>query len=221
MNYSVFSALFPLKLRILFEECILGTLEHKDVVPPIYSYRIAIDKNPIQLQQISALSYLCLLLTKVLFETSFKSFQYNTEGRRLSNYSIKLIWCSHYRSRCKGLCQNKKHEFDQYAKGGHFCAAHMALSCDNDFRWRICIQFTLQHIHCTYSDHGSITWHVYACLHKMCTYFHQTAICLVHYLYLFISCTFVIYLDHCYDAYSGHWAVFHNYTLICKYITDR
>ena len=27
----------------------------------------------------------------------------------------------------KGLCQNKKHEFDQHTKGGHFCAAHMAL----------------------------------------------------------------------------------------------
>ena len=25
------------------------------------------------------------------------------------------------------MCQNKKHEFDQYTKGGHFCAAHMAL----------------------------------------------------------------------------------------------
>ena len=93
-----------------------------------YSYRITIDENPIPLQRICVLSYLCLLLTKVLFETSFKSFQYNTEGRRLSNYSIKLILCSHYRSRCKGLCQNKKHEFDQYTKGGHFCAAHMALT---------------------------------------------------------------------------------------------
>ena len=92
-----------------------------------YSYRITVDKNPIPLQWICVLSYLCLLLTKVLFETSFKSFQYNTEGRRLSNYSIKLILCSHYCSRCKGLCQNKKHEFDQFTKGGHFCAAHMAL----------------------------------------------------------------------------------------------
>ena len=93
-----------------------------------YSYRSTIDGNPIPLQRICVLSYLCLLLTKVLFETSFKSFQYNTEGRCRSNYSIKLILCSHYRSRCKGLCQNKKHEFDQYTKGGHFCAAHMALS---------------------------------------------------------------------------------------------
>ena len=92
-----------------------------------YSYRITIDINPIPLQRICVLSYLCLLLTKVLFEKSFKSFQYNTEGRRLSTYSIKLILCSYYRSRCKGLCQNKKHEFDQYTKGGHFCAAHMAL----------------------------------------------------------------------------------------------
>ena len=93
-----------------------------------YSYRIIIDKNQIPLKRICVLSYLCLLLTKVLFETLFKSFQYNTEGRRLSNYSIKLILCSHlYRSRCKGLCQNKKHKFDQNTKGGHFCAAHMAL----------------------------------------------------------------------------------------------
>ena len=92
-----------------------------------YSYRSTIDENSIPLQRICVLSYLCLLLTKVLFETSFKSFQYNTEGRRLSYYSIKLILCSHYRSRCKGLCQNKKHGFDQYTKGGHFCAAPLAL----------------------------------------------------------------------------------------------
>ena len=32
----------------------------------------------------------------------------------------------------KGLCQNKKHGFDQYTKGGHFCAAHMALSSSRD-----------------------------------------------------------------------------------------
>ena len=93
-----------------------------------YSYRGTIDENPILLQRICVLSYLCLLLTKVLFETSFKSFQYNTEGRRLSNYSIKLILCSHYRSRCKGLCQNKKYGFDKYTKGGHLCAAHLALN---------------------------------------------------------------------------------------------
>ena len=61
-------------------------------------------------------------------QRSWKSFQYNTEGRRLSNYSIKLILCPHYRSRCKGLCQDKKHEFDQHTMGGHFCAAHMALN---------------------------------------------------------------------------------------------
>ena len=40
----------------------------------------------------------------------------------------KLILCSHYRSRYKGLHQNKKHGFDQYTKGGHFCAVHMALT---------------------------------------------------------------------------------------------
>ena len=102
--------------------------QYKKMLYHPYSYRSTIDENPIPLQQICVLSYLCLLLTKVLFETSFKSFQYNTEGRRLSNYSINLNLCSHYRSRYKGLCQNKKHEFDQYTKGGHFCAAHMALN---------------------------------------------------------------------------------------------
>ena len=104
--------------------------QYKKMLCHPYSYRITIDENPIPLQRICVFSYLCLLLTKVLFETSFKSFQYNTEGRRLSNYSIKLIMCSHYRSRSKGLCQNKKHEFYQYTKGGHFCAAHMALNLE-------------------------------------------------------------------------------------------
>ena len=33
VNYSVFSALFPLKLRVLFEEGILGTPVQKDAVP--------------------------------------------------------------------------------------------------------------------------------------------------------------------------------------------
>ena len=101
--------------------------QYKKMLYHPYPYRITIGESPIPLQRICVSSYLCLLLTKVLFETSFKSFQYNTEGRRLSNYSIKMILCSHYCSRCKGSCQNKKHEFDQYTKGGHFCAAHMAL----------------------------------------------------------------------------------------------
>ena len=100
-----------------------------------YSYLITIDENLIPQQRIRVLSYSCLLLTKVLFETSFQSFQYNTEGRRLSNYAIKLILCSHYRPRCKGLCQNKKHEFDKYTKGGHFCAAHILKSSINALPW--------------------------------------------------------------------------------------
>ena len=41
----------------------------------------------------------------------------NTKGRRLSNYSFKLILCSHFRSRLKGLCQNEKLGFDQSKKG--------------------------------------------------------------------------------------------------------
>ena len=126
MNYSVFSALFPLKLRILFEEGIPYTTKQKDAVPPIFMAHYHRSK-PKSTQRICELSYLCLLLTKVLFETSFKSFKYNTEGRRLSNHSIKLVLCSHHRSKCKGLCQNKKHVFDKYTKGGHFCVAHMAL----------------------------------------------------------------------------------------------
>ena len=101
--------------------------QYKKMLYNPYSFLITIDENQIRLQRICVLWYLCLLLTKILFETSFKSFQYNTEGRRRSNFSIKLILCSQYRSRCKGLCQNKKHEFDQYTKGGHFCAEHMAL----------------------------------------------------------------------------------------------
>ena len=102
--------------------------QYKKMLYHPWSYRITIDENPIPIKRICVLSYLCLLLTKVLFETSFKSFYYNTKGRRLSNYSIKLILCSHYRSRYKGLCQNKKHGFDQYTKGGHFCAAHITLT---------------------------------------------------------------------------------------------
>ena len=105
--------------------------QYKKMLYHPYSYRITIDENQIPLQPICVLSYLCLLLTNVLFETSFKSFQYNTEGRRLSNYSIKLILCSQHRSSCKGLCQNKKHEFGQYTKGGHCCAAYMALNSES------------------------------------------------------------------------------------------
>ena len=101
--------------------------QYKKMLCHPWSDRINIDESPIQLQRICVLSYLCLPLTKVLFETSLKSFKYNTKGRRLSNYSIKLILCSHCRSMYKGLCQNKKHGFGQYTKGGHFCAAHIAL----------------------------------------------------------------------------------------------
>ena len=42
----------------------------------------------------SVLSYLCLLPIQVLFETMFRSFEYNIKGKSLSNYSIKLI-CVH------------------------------------------------------------------------------------------------------------------------------
>ena len=99
--------------------------KYKKMLHHPWSYKITIDENP--LQWICVLSYLCLLLTKVLFEISFKSFWYNTKGRRLSNYLIQLNMCSHYCSRYKGLCQNIKHVFCQQAKGGPFCATHITL----------------------------------------------------------------------------------------------
>ena len=89
------------------------THQYKKMLYRPWSYRNTINESPIPLKRICVLSYLCLLLTKVKFEKSLKSFQYKTKGRRLSNYSIKLILCSHCRSRYKGLCQYKKHGFDQ------------------------------------------------------------------------------------------------------------
>ena len=117
---------FLFKLLILFEEGILGTPVQKDDVTPmvISNYH---RWKPNSTKTNLCIDYLCLLLTKKLFERSFKLFQYNTKGRHLSNYQIKLILFSHYSSRYKGLCQNKKHGFDQYSKGGHFCATHITL----------------------------------------------------------------------------------------------
>ena len=92
--------------------------QYKKMMYHPYSYRITIDENQFPLQRICVLSYLGWLLSKVLFETSFKSFQYKTKGRRLSNNSIKLILCSHYLSRYRGLCQNKKAWIDQYHSEG-------------------------------------------------------------------------------------------------------
>ena len=92
VNNSVFSALLSLKLCVLFEEGILGTPVQKDAVPPmvISNYH---RWKPNSTKLICVLSNLCLLLTKVLFETPFKSFKYNTKGRRLSNYSN--WFCAH------------------------------------------------------------------------------------------------------------------------------
>ena len=85
---------------------------------------------------------LCALLTKVLFETSFKSFQYNTKDRCIK--LVNLIDCMFTLSfKVEGLYQNNNHGFHQekkeetwlspmskaptptekYTKGGHFCAA--------------------------------------------------------------------------------------------------
>ena len=106
MNNSVFSALFPLKLPVSFEECILCTPVQKDAVPLIF-----ISNYHRRKPNSTTLDFFVYFSLKFCFETSFKSFQKNTEGRRRSIYSIKLIMCSHYRSRYKGLCQNKKHDF--------------------------------------------------------------------------------------------------------------
>ena len=87
------------------------------------SYGITIDENPIPLKSI-----LCLLLIKVLFETSSRSFQYDTKDRRQiiqSNYYI-VVYCVHIIAQGKRGCV-KKYLFGQYAKGGHFCSAHTTL----------------------------------------------------------------------------------------------
>ena len=47
-----------------------------------------------------------------------------------------------YHSRYKGLYPIKKHEFDQYTKGDHFCAAHITLKQPRSNR---CIWFNIQH----------------------------------------------------------------------------
>ena len=62
--------------------------QYKKMLYQLWSYRITIDENQIPLKRICVLNYLCLLLTKV--ETSFKSYQYNTKGRHLSNYSNQI-----------------------------------------------------------------------------------------------------------------------------------
>ena len=71
-------------------------------------------KKTLPLGKLSALSFLFLLLGKVLFETSFNSFQCNTKDSGLSNYSIKLILCSHYCSSYELLCQNKSMDLAIY-----------------------------------------------------------------------------------------------------------
>ena len=56
--------------------------QYKKMLYHPWSYRIAIDEIPIPLKRICVLSYLYLLIAKVLFETSLKSFQYNTKDQR-------------------------------------------------------------------------------------------------------------------------------------------
>ena len=58
--------------------------QYKMMLYKPWSYRINIDENPIPLKLICVLSYIYLLLTKVLFDTSFKWFQYNTTVRGLN-----------------------------------------------------------------------------------------------------------------------------------------
>ena len=62
VNYSVLSALFPLKLSILFEECILGTPVQKDAIPPIFISHYHRSK-PSSTTTDLCMSYLSLLLT--------------------------------------------------------------------------------------------------------------------------------------------------------------
>ena len=105
VNYSVIAAPFPPTPRVLLRKAYMAHQYKKMLYHPWF-YRITMDENPIPLKCINVLSNLCLRLTKVQFETSFKSFQYNTKGRRLSNHSIKMILCSHYRSSYIRGCVN-------------------------------------------------------------------------------------------------------------------
>ena len=57
------------------------------------------------------------------------SFQYNTKGRRLSNYLIKQILCLHYRSRCKGLCQNNYYYVLQFVVSMGTNTSRATISC--------------------------------------------------------------------------------------------
>ena len=71
VNYSVFPALFRWNF-VFYSRMAYFTHQYKHMLYHPYSYRITIDENPVPLQRISVLSYLCLLLNTVLSETSFK-----------------------------------------------------------------------------------------------------------------------------------------------------
>ena len=92
-----------------------------------YSYRITIDKNQIALQRTYVLIYLVYFSLKYCIKHRSSRFNTLLKADVYQIIQSKLILRSHYRSRRKGLYLNKKHEFNQYTKGGHFCVAHMSL----------------------------------------------------------------------------------------------
>ena len=83
-----------------------------------WSYRFTIDENPIPLKRMCVLKHSSSRLNTIPKADAYQIIQSN-------------LFCVHIIvqgvTRYKGLCQNNKHGFDQYTKGGHFCATHIAL----------------------------------------------------------------------------------------------
>ena len=129
MNFSVFSALIPLKLRILFEEGILSTSVQKDALPPppllISSYHRG--------KRNSTKTDLCIEFTSFI---SHQSTVWNV-------VQVVLIQCQRHTSinlfnqtdfvitlsfKVQGVVSKYKAWILPIYKGRSFCAAHMALN---------------------------------------------------------------------------------------------
>ena len=108
VNYSVFTALFPLKLRVLFKEGILDTPVQKDDVPPM------VISNYHRWKPNSTKADLCIelsLFTSTSHESTFWnivqvfSIQYQMQmSIKLFNQTDFVLTLSF---KVKGLCQNK------------------------------------------------------------------------------------------------------------------
>ena len=111
VNYCVFSALCPLKLRVVFEVGILGTSEQKDAVLPIVISNFHRWKP--NSTKTDSLKY-CLK-------------HHSSRLSTIPNADVNQIIQSNLI--CVHIIVQGTHGFDQYTKGGHFCAAHIT------FKW--------------------------------------------------------------------------------------